>query len=208
MLSGVEAAMVEVLRSHGPVMERGAFEERCLDRGINRFSFNATLMASPVICQFGRSVYGLVGSAISRRKVQAMVAKSRGAAPERVLRGAGTLGDGRLFLSYKLSKAAIAGGVTTVPAAIKARLAGRFTIRTPDGAEVGQLVVRDGCAWGLSDLPFAASTLVPATTWSCSSTPKHTWPRFTWENRDLLDTLVESLQLRQAVRSAVSRQVS
>ncbi len=205
VLSGVEAAMVEVLRSHGPVMERGAFEERCLDRGINRFSFNATLMASPVICQFGRSVYGLVGSAISRRKVQAMVAKSRGAAPERVLRGAGTLGDGRLFLCYKLSKAAIAGGVTTVPAAIKARLAGRFTIRTPDGAEVGQLVARDGCAWGLGPALRSQHARPGDHMVLLVDTETHLAEVYLGE-QDLLDTLVESLQLRQAV--AVSRQPS
>jgi hypothetical protein len=205
VLSGVEAAMVEVLRSHGPVMERGAFEEQCLKRGINRFSFNAALMASPVICQFGRSVYGLVGAAISRRKVQSMAAKRRGAATDRVLRGAGTLGDGRLFLCYKLSKAAIAGGVTTVPAAIKARLAGRFTIRTPDGAEAGQLVARDGCAWGLGPA-LRSQHARPGDHMVLLVDTESLLAEVYLGEQDLLDTLVESLQLRQTV--AVSRQPS
>ena len=47
MLSGVEAVMVRVLRKYGPVLERGTFEEYCLAEGMNRFSFNASLMALP-----------------------------------------------------------------------------------------------------------------------------------------------------------------
>lgn len=200
VLSGIEAAMVAVLQSRGPVMERGAFEEVCLNQGINRFSFNAILMSSPVICQLGRSIYGLVGSAVNRRKVRAMVARRQGAAPDRVLRGAGKLDDGRLFLSYKLSKAAIAGGVTTVPAAMKADLAGRFTIRTVDGAEVGQLVARDGCAWGLG--PALRSLHArPGDHMVLLLDNEAKRAEVYLGEQDLLDTLVESLSLQTVAGS-------
>ena len=53
--------MVRVLKRHGPILERGRFKELCVAAGMNGFSFNAILMCSPVIAQYGRGVYGLLG---------------------------------------------------------------------------------------------------------------------------------------------------
>lgn len=197
MLSGVEAVMVRVLREYGPVLERGAFEEYCQAEGMNRFSFNASLMASPVITQLGRSVYGLVGTNVSRRKVHSLAAKRSATSAARVLRTYGTLADGRVYLSYRLSKATIAGGVTTVPAGLKERVQGSFTIRTADGVESGRLVARGGCAWGLGPalrgqrarLGDHMVLLVDAEQGSA-----HVY----LGERDLLDTLIESLSLQIA----------
>jgi len=149
VLTGVEAGMVAVLNQYGPVMERGAFEERCIAEGMNRFSFNAIIMSSPVIAQYGRSVYGLVGAKADRKLVQSLTRRKPGKRAQRVLRGFGRTGHGRVYLAYRLSKAAISGGVITVPAAMKDDLRGRFKIHTPDGDEAGTLVSNSGCAWGL-----------------------------------------------------------
>jgi hypothetical protein len=148
-LSGVERGMVDVLRGHGPVLDRGAFEQCCVERGVNRFSFNAALMSSPVIEQFGRSIYGLVGTRVSRRAL-AKLRRCGAAAPAgRVLCGFREAGDGTLHLAYRLSKAAISGGVVTVPAAVARRLRGRFTLRDERGGAVGTFVAKNGCGWGL-----------------------------------------------------------
>ncbi len=149
VLAGVEAGMVRVLQEHGPVMERGAFEEHCIREGMNRFSFNAIIMCSPVIAQYGRSVYGLIGAKVSRTTIQSLAARKPGTVPSKVLRRSGRTGDGRVYLAYKLSKAAISGGVVTVPAAMKDRVGGKFTIHRPGGQEAGTLVSKNGCAWGL-----------------------------------------------------------
>lgn len=149
VLGGVEAGMVRVLREHGPVMERGEFEELCIRNGMNRFSFNAIIMCSPVITQYGRSVYGLLGAKVDRRMIQSLSSRKTGTAPTKVLRSYGQIHDGRIYLAYQLSKAAISGGVITVPAAMKDLVAGKFTIRTVDGHESGTLVSKNGCAWGL-----------------------------------------------------------
>ena len=149
VLAGVEAGMVRVLKEHGPVMERGAFEEHCIAGGMNRFSFNAIIMCSPVIQQYGRSVYGLLGAKVDRKTIAALAARKPGTTPAKVLRRFGRTKDGRVYLAYQLSKAAISGGVITVPAAMKEQVRGRFTIRTPDGQEAGTLVSKNGCAWGL-----------------------------------------------------------
>ena len=148
VLSGVEAAMVRVLVEHGPVLERGAFEEYCIRDGMNRFSFNAVIMCSPVIVQFGRSVYGLLGAKVDCKTI-ALLAASANAISTRVLCDFGQTGDGRLYLAYQLSKAAISGGVITVPAAMKEKLGGKFGLCVSDGRHVGTLVSKNGCAWGL-----------------------------------------------------------
>jgi Mor family transcriptional regulator len=59
-LTAVEQIMVQTLKRQGPILERAKLEGLCLRAGMNRFSFNAVLMSSPVIAQYGRGVYGLL----------------------------------------------------------------------------------------------------------------------------------------------------
>ena len=148
VLGGVERGMVDVLVREGPVMERSALEERCAAKGINRFSFSAAVMSSPVIRQFGRSVYGLVGSRIPKKAVRGL-ARRKPSAVGRVLRGFREADDGSLDLLYRLSKAAISGGVVTVPAVLNRRLRGEYTLRSPDGRTLGTFVTKEGSGWGL-----------------------------------------------------------
>ncbi|MHC4177772.1 MAG: sigma factor-like helix-turn-helix DNA-binding protein [Planctomycetota bacterium] len=149
ILTGVERCMVEVLKEHGPVMERAAFEELCIRKGMNRFSFNAILMSSPVVAQYGRSVYGLPGLKIDRKTVRELAGRKPETAPKRVLKAFGRTTDGKFYLAYRLSQAAISGGVVTVPAAMKRHLRGKFTLRTDQGHDVGTVVAKRGCGWGL-----------------------------------------------------------
>lgn len=149
ILAGVERCMVEVLKEHGPVMERTAFEEHCVRKGVNRFSFSAIVMSSPVIAQYGRSVYGLPGLEISRTAVRELARRKPGTTPHRVLKAFGQTTDGKPYLAYRLSKAAISGGVVTVPTAMKRQVRGKFTLRTDRGHDVGTLVAKRGCGWGL-----------------------------------------------------------
>lgn len=148
VLAGVERNMVQVLQELGPIMERGAFEEECLRRGMNRFSFNAVVMCSPLISKLGRSVYGLLGARADRRTL-ARLAGKRPQQGGRVLAGCGRTDDGLLYLAYRLSKAAISGGVLTVPARLKEQVRGRFSLLTSNGHAAGTMVSKNGCAWGL-----------------------------------------------------------
>jgi hypothetical protein len=148
-LAGIEAGMVRVLKEHGPVMERGQLEKRCLDDGMNCFSFNAIVMCSPVIVQYGRSVYGLLGSKPAAKTIRSLAARKPGVATSRVLRDYGRTAEGTVYLAYRLSKASISGGVITMPAAMRELISGKFVIRTLDGRAAGLLVSKKGCAWGL-----------------------------------------------------------
>ncbi len=62
VLAGVEAKLIGVLKKHGPLMDRGAMEDLCVAAGMNRFSFHAFVSWSPVIQQFGHSLYGPIGA--------------------------------------------------------------------------------------------------------------------------------------------------
>jgi hypothetical protein len=149
-LTGVEAHLVGILKRHGPVMERSVLEELCVESGMNRFSFHAFLASSPVIAQYGHSVYGLLGAEVAPEAVESLLARRRAErSPMRVLDAHGRTADGRVWLSYRLSKAASTYAVITVPAELKETIRGKFDLMTADGLQVGVLAAKDGRAWGL-----------------------------------------------------------
>lgn len=68
VLNGVEAKLIGVLKKYGPLMDRGAMEDLCVAAGMNRFSFHAFVSWSPVIEQFGPSLYGPVVLKLRKNK--------------------------------------------------------------------------------------------------------------------------------------------
>jgi hypothetical protein len=149
-LTGVELKLVSVLKEHGPVMERGKMEDICVGGGMNRFSFHAFVSWSPVVVQLGHSVYSLLGSEVSAAEIDALAAARRAGRPtRRVLDRHGWTPDGKVWLSYRLSKAASTYAVITVPAALKKVVRGRFTLMAQDGGAIGTLATKEGRAWGL-----------------------------------------------------------
>ncbi len=149
-LTGVEAELVRVLKENGPVMERGEMEDLCVAGGMNRFSFHAFVSWSPVIAQYGHSVYGLLGAKVAQNQVDSLIAQRRAKRlTHRVLDDHGQTKDGKVWLSYRLSKAASTYAVITIPAALKSTVRGRFRLLDADGREVGTLATKKGRAWGL-----------------------------------------------------------
>ncbi len=149
-LTGVEARLVETLMTHGPVMDRGQLEDLCVSGGMNRFSFHAFLAWSPVIAQFGHSVYGLLGASATAGQLKSLSSRRRASRlAHRVLESHGRTGDGRVWLKYRLSKAASTYAVITIPAALKDVVRGRFQLVGPEGDVIGALATKDGRAWGL-----------------------------------------------------------
>jgi hypothetical protein len=149
VLSGVERTLVEVLKKHGPIMERSVLEEHCLRRGMNGFTFNAIVTNSPVVLPYGRCLYGLIGAMGDRRAMSRLVAKRPPRSAPRVLTGHGQTQDGRIYIAYRLSPAVVSSGIVTVPSAVGEQVRGQFTIRKPDGCKAGVLSAKRTCAWGL-----------------------------------------------------------
>jgi hypothetical protein len=69
-LADAERIVVRTLKWYGPILERAELEVICLRAGMNRFSFNAILMSSPVVAQYGRGRYGLLMSGGKPKKRQ------------------------------------------------------------------------------------------------------------------------------------------
>lgn len=153
ILTGVEATLVRVLSEHGPVMERGAMEDICVAGGMNRFSFHAFVSWSPVIAQFGHSIYGLLGTEVTGLEIRKLMARRRAKRLiHRVLDDHGWTDDGKVWLAYRLSKAASTYAVITIPAALKKVVQGRFDLLGAEGQSIGTLATKDGRAWGLGAL--------------------------------------------------------
>ena len=149
VLGNVEQILVETLRQRGPIMDRVTLEEECLRRGVNRFSFNAAVMGSPVIVSYGGGVYGLLGAAADRKMLDAAAFRKPEGGVARVFRESGRTREGNLYLVYRLSRAAISGGVLTLPASVRGQGQGRFTLVAEDGHKLGTMVSKSGCIWGL-----------------------------------------------------------
>ncbi len=137
---------MNVLREHGPLMQRPKLEELCLGKGLHRDSFSIHLTYSPVIARYAPGVYGLRGAQIPIGLAESMVEPRR---KTRVLADYGWLPDGRIFLSYTLSKGSLSNGIISVPAGMKSYLQGEFKLIIADGHSAGRLVVKDTQAWGL-----------------------------------------------------------
>ena len=148
LLADVERCMVQVLKESGPVLERSQFEQRCIALGMNRFSFNAIVMCSPVITQYDRSVYGLVAQQMDPQIVRSAAEQRSQLTTDHVLQTCGIDGDDRTFVVYRLSKAAITGGVLTIPAALKDHVAGEYAVVSPVHKQIGRIVAKQGCGWG------------------------------------------------------------
>ena len=61
MLRGAdtERTMADVLKEHGPILERQRLEDLCTARGLKRDTFYVHLTYSPVIERYAQGVYGL-----------------------------------------------------------------------------------------------------------------------------------------------------
>ena len=122
-----------MLKQHGPVIERGAMEDLCVNDGMNRFSFHAFVSWSPVIAKYGPQHLRPAGQRVSQRQVEDLLAKRPASrASHRVLHEHSRTDDGRVWLSYRLSKAASTYTVIAIPAALRNVVGGRFTFVVPE----------------------------------------------------------------------------
>jgi len=149
VLSDTESIIVDVLREHGPVIQRPKLEELCLGNGLQRDSFYVHLTYSPVIARYAPGVYGLRGTQVPPGLAESMVELRR---KTRVLADYGWLPNGKIFASYKLSKGSLSNGIVSIPSAMKSYLQGEFGLLIAEGQSAGRLVIKDTQAWGLG--PF------------------------------------------------------
>ncbi len=147
LLGEAEKLMVDVLEAHGGVMRLEEFWDACHARGLKESTFSTYLDYSPLLTKHARGVYGIRGTSLP---AGAHVAPPHDA--RRVLLGYGREADGRVWLRYRLSRAAIVGGIVSVPAALKDALRGDYRLVGVDGRPAGTVRVDNGLAWRLAPL--------------------------------------------------------
>ena len=153
-LAPSEQVMARVLRAQGPLMSRANLERECVKVRMTRSLFYANLTFSPIIKKYARGVYGLLGAQTTPELIASL-------APDPVLRRprhAGALRawrrapDGKIYLAYHLSAAALKRGSCNVPVALRNELQGDYALLAADGAVIGRWVCWTSGSFGAGPL--------------------------------------------------------
>jgi hypothetical protein len=153
VLENTEETLVEIFREHGPVLDRPTAVDLGERHGLDRTTTGLYLGWSPIIERIATNRYALRGADVPAGTLEAM----RGSSPRtRVQRGFGWTSNGRLWVGYVLSQAAIDSNVVGVPSALKDELRGgdevaRYDLAAPNN-DLGQLATDGTNIWGLSRL--------------------------------------------------------
>ncbi len=150
VLSDSERIIFNVLKGHGPVLQRSELEKLFLEAGINRHSFWIYLSYCPIITRYASGVYGLRGADIPAGLVERLIPKRPG--KSRLLVDYGWTKDSNLRVIYRLSAGTLSNGIVSVPATLRTFIQGSFTLLTADNAVAGTLVAKDHTASGLGPL--------------------------------------------------------
>jgi hypothetical protein len=146
VLPANEATMTEVLLAHGPLLGLADLEAHCVAAGMNRSSLSFYLGYSPIIHRYAPGVYGLRGAEIPPGLADTVMPRS----PRlRALQDHGRLSDDTVWVAYRLTASTIRSGVVNIPAGLKELLAGTFTLKAEDEAEIGIFSIRHHTGWGL-----------------------------------------------------------
>jgi Sigma-70, region 4 len=148
VLFTTESFMVQILKEHGPLMQRAVFEKYCAD--IPRGTFYQYLNYSPVIQRYAKGVYGLPGTDVKPGVVELLIPdhhwrRRRG----HVLLDFGWVSEGKIWLGYRVSEHMLTHGIGSIPTTMKAFLTEQFALQTADGFSVGTLVCADNQMRGL-----------------------------------------------------------
>jgi hypothetical protein len=148
--STIERRIAEVLFEFGPVMRRDDLEQIAVEeRGVNRSSFFVYLGYSPIIARYAPGVYGLRGARVTAGEVNALIPPR---ARRQRLVDSGWTSDGKVWIAFRMSAAALQSGVLTVPAALQDFVSGSYLLFSEQERPIGTLVAKDSRMWGVG--PF------------------------------------------------------
>ena len=129
-LGEIELMFFRCFEAHGLILDRDTIESECLELGMNANTFGVYLSYSPIIAHVGRAVYSLIGADIpvgTIERIRPEFSKSK------VLLDYGWTDQGKIFITYKLSKPTLRAGFVTLPAALSDILTGSHTLYGPAG---------------------------------------------------------------------------
>jgi len=125
-----EKCILEVFKDCSHVMHISKLRDECMRRGMNANTFSVYLGNSPIVTRLAPETYAIIGAAVSPGEVEDLQLNKVARAP--VIRDHGWIGDGRLWLSYRLTVSNIRAGVFPVPAALRDIADGEYFIQSAD----------------------------------------------------------------------------
>lgn len=148
LLTGTNAAMVEVLDAAGGALDRKAFRDGCLELGVNPNTFSVYSTYSPVIDHPALNVWTIRGRQIDPLRIEAIRSEMAKRPRKKRILDYGWTTDGRVEITTLV--APDSGGVVNIPAAMVAYVGGRrFTALNQRQNVVGEIAVDEGgTSWG------------------------------------------------------------
>jgi hypothetical protein len=149
-LSDQERAMVEVFRTHGPVLSYPEAVRHCLAAGLNEITTTIYLAGSPVLRRVVMGVYTLIGASVSPAQVDAVAKTVTRGRRSQIIQDFGWNANGAsIWATYKISAGMLRSGVLGVPAGIRKYLdTGSYELRGSDESPIGRIGISDANMWG------------------------------------------------------------
>ena len=147
VLSDIERAILDIFRTHGPLLSRKDFDERCVEHGIKRPSLTLNTARLAIMARYAPGVYGLRGAVFSPDDLNRLSPRRQSRFSEH-----GWTESAEPWAATELSASALSSGIVQLPASFRQQMSGHYVLRTEDGLTIGQLVVSDQATWGLGPL--------------------------------------------------------
>jgi len=147
ILTSNEEILLEILRSHGPVLEREKFLEHCRERGIDEATFEQLTSRSLLLQANNAGLYaitvaGFPDSAIEdNERTGDILANTDQGFPS----------EGNIFLTWKLQSVMLGGGVLRVSEPIATFIQGDYDLKIA-GRAIGMLHIRQRACWDIRPL--------------------------------------------------------
>jgi hypothetical protein len=153
-LSEQERVMVDIFRTHGPVLSFPDAIRHCLDAGLNETTTAINLSGSPVLRRVVMGVYTLVGASVTPGEIEAVAKTVSRGRRSQIVQDFGWHPDGtRIWATYKISAGMLRSGVVGVPAGIRKYLdSSGYDLRGSDDSAIGRIRLAEANMWGF--LPF------------------------------------------------------
>jgi hypothetical protein len=159
ILTAHERLLVDVLQSHGPVLERAPFLEHCRKRGMDEPTFNQLTSGSLILQANGAGQYATSEASLPPPKIGETEATGDISASATQ----GFLSEGRVFLAWKLQSPLLQGGVLRVPEPINTFVQGDYDLKMFARRELGLLHVRQRACWNIQRLALVLGAEVEDT---------------------------------------------
>jgi hypothetical protein len=150
ILTANEKILIEILRLHGPVLEREKFLEHSRENGMDEGTFKQLTSRSLILQANDAGLYATAGAAFPASTIE----DNERTADILANTGQGFPSEGHVFLTWKLHSAMLQGGALRVSEPINTFIEGDYDLKIA-GRALGILHIRQRACWDIRRLLLA-----------------------------------------------------